>query len=257
MNVTEAELLSWVSAFIWPLVRIGALFLSAPIFSLTSVPARVRVILAVALTFAVIPMLPPSPDIAMFSYQGMAVTVQQTLIGVATGFILQTVFAAVNFAGQGMAYSMGLGFSLTFDPQNGGQSLAVGQFYVTLMSLIFFSMDGHLLLLKMLLDSFKTLPIGLAGVDKDMIWTIIRWGGQVFAGGLLLAMPMMTTLLLINVCFGVATRAAPQMNIFSVGLPVTIVVGLLLMWATLSNTLEHAGELLNEAYDLTGQLLKL
>ena len=183
--------------------------------------------------------------------------IAQVMIGLSTGFIVQLVFSAVVFAGQGIALSMGLGFASMVDPQNGQQVPVVAQLYVISSTLIFLGLDGHLLLIKMLLDSFTSLPIGIDGIDKAGIWTIIAWSSRMFAGGLLLAMPVIVSLLLVNISFGVAARAAPQLNIFSVGFPVTLMLGILLIWLTLPDVLDQFTGILAEAYDLIGQLLKL
>ncbi|WP_020159728.1 flagellar biosynthetic protein FliR [Methylobacter marinus] len=257
MNFTEAEILGLVGSFIWPLMRISAMFVVLPVFSIRAVPARVRLILSVALTLAVMPLLPALPAVEPFSYAGGLMAVQQLAIGLVSGFIVQLVFAALVFAGQGVAYSMGLGFAAMVDPQNGEQVPVVAQFYVITGTLIFVGLDGHLLLIRMLLDSFTTLPIGMAGLATADIWTVIAWSSRLFAGGLLLAMPMIASLLLVNVCFGVAARAAPQLNIFSVGFPITLMLGILLIWVTLPDVLDQFSGLLTDAYELIGHLLRL
>ncbi len=257
MNFDEAEILGWVKSFIWPLMRIGALFVALPVFSIRAVPARIRLILSVAITFVIMPLLPPLPAVAMFSYDGGMVVIQQLMIGLLSGFIMQLVFATIVFAGQGIAYGMGLGFASMIDPQSGQQVPVVAQLYVITGTLIFLALDGHLLLIKMLLDSFTSLPIGMSGVEKTDIWTIIAWSSRLFAGGLLLAMPVIISLLLVNISFGVATRAAPQLNIFSVGFPVTLMLGILLIWLTLPGVLDQFGGILTDAYDVIGQLLRL
>lgn len=233
------------------------MFVSVPLFSIRAVPARVRLILSVAITFVVMPLLPPLPAVEMFSYTGFMMVLTQFIVGLTTGFILQLVFAAVVFAGQGIALSMGLGFSTMVDPQSGQQVPVISQLYTVLTTLIFISLDGHLLLIQMLLDSFKTLPIGVDGIDKAGIWSILAWSSRMFAGGLLLAMPVIASLLLVNVIFGVASKAAPQLQIFSVGFPVTLMLGLLLLWKTLPDILNQFSGMLTEAYDFIGQLLRL
>ncbi|PKM11715.1 MAG: flagellar biosynthetic protein FliR [Gammaproteobacteria bacterium HGW-Gammaproteobacteria-3] len=257
MNVTEAQLLSLTASFIWPLIRIGAMFIAAPLFSMNGVPARVRLLLSVALTLVIMPLLPPLPALEMFSFQGFKVAAWQVLIGLSSGFIIQMVFAAVVFGGQGIAYSMGLGFASMVDPQNGQQVPVVSQLYVITGTLIFLSLDGHLLLIKMLLDSFATLPIADTGLESSDLWAIVAWSSRIFAGGLLLALPVIASLLLVNISFGVATRAAPQLNIFSVGFPVTLFLGLILIWITLPNVLDQFEGILVEAYELLEQVLRL
>lgn len=257
LNFTEEQILGQAALFIWPLMRISAMFVSVPLFSIKAVPARVRLILSVVITLVVMPLLPPLPAVEMFSYTGFMMVLTQVMIGLTTGFILQLVFAAVVFAGQGVALSMGLGFSMMVDPQSGQQVPVIAQFYTVTTTLIFISLDGHLLLIQMLLDSFKTLPIGVDGIDKAGIWSIIAWSSRMFAGGLLLSMPIIASLLLINIIFGVAARAAPQLQIFSVGFPITLMLGMLLVWKTLPDVLDQFSGMLTGAYDLIGQLLRL
>jgi flagellar biosynthesis protein FliR len=257
VNFTEAQIQGQVASFIWPLLRISAMFVAVPLFSNQAVPARVRLMLSLAMTFVVMPLLPAFPVVDMFSYEGFKVAIAQIMIGLSSGFIVQLVFAAIGFAGQGIALSMGLGFASMVDPQNGQQVPIIGQLYVITSTLIFLSLDGHLLLIKMLLDSFTSLPIGFDGIAQTGIWSIIAWSSRMFAGGLLLAMPVIVSLLLVNISFGVAARAAPQLNIFSVGFPVTLMLGIVLIWLTLPDALDQFAGLLTDAYDLIGRLLRL
>ncbi|EIC29510.1 MULTISPECIES: flagellar biosynthetic protein FliR [Methylomicrobium] len=257
MNFTEAQILHQAASFFLPMIRIGAMFTAVPLFSLQAVPARARLILTAAMTFVVMPLLPGAPAVDMLSYEGMLIIVQQVVIGLAIGFIVQMVFSALSFAGQSVALSMGLGFASMVDPQNGQQAPLVSQLYTMTGTLVFLSLDGHLLLIKMLLDSFASLPIGPDGLAKADLWAIIAWSSRMFAGGVLLAMPLIVSLLLVNIGFGVATRAAPQLNIFSVGFPVTLMLGLALIWLTFPNVLGQLSGLLTGAYELIEQLLRL
>jgi len=193
----------------------------------------------------------------MFSYTGVMIAMQQVVIGLVTGFIVQMVFATVVFAGQGVALGMGLGFASMVDPENGQQVPVVAQFYVMTTTLVFLGLDGHLLLIKMLLDSFVTLPIGVDGLSTSDLWVAAAWSSRMFAGGLLLSMPVIISLLLVNISFGVAARAAPQLNIFSVGFPITLLLGILLIWLTLPNVLDQFSGVLTDAYDLIEKLLRV
>ncbi len=258
MNFTEDQLLGQAALFIWPLMRISAMFVSVPLFSIRSVPARVRLVLSAAITLVVMPLLPPlPPTVEMFSYTGFMMAIAQVMIGLTSGFILQLVFSAVVFAGQSVALSMGLGFSTMVDPQSGQQVPVIAQFYTIITTLIFISLDGHLLLIQMLVDSFKTLPIGVDMIGSNGIWSILIWSSRMFAGGLLLAMPIVASLLLVNIIFGVAARTAPQLQIFSVGFPVTLMLGILLVWKTLPDMSDQFSGMLTDGYDLIGQLLRL
>lgn len=250
-------MLTWVASFIWPLMRISAMFAAMPLISMRAVPPRVRLLLSLVLTLFIMPLLPPLAIVSMFSYVGLVIAVQQVVIGLVMGFILQLVFGAVVFAGQGIALGMGLGFASMVDPENGQQVPVVAQFYVMTTTLVFLGMDGHLVAIKMLLDSFTTLPIGMTGLSTTDLWVTAAWASRVFAGGLLLSMPVVISLLLVNISFGVAARAAPQLNIFSVGFPATLFLGILLMWLTLPNLLDGFPDILGAAYDLLEKLLRL
>ncbi len=238
-------------------MRISAMFVSVPLFSIQAVPPRVRLILSVVITLVVMPLIPPLPPVEVFSSTGFMIAIAQIMIGLTSGFILQLVFAVVVFAGQAIALSMGLGFSTMVDPQNGQQVPVLAQLYTVTTTLLFIGLDGHLLLIQMLADSFKSLPIGVDGIDKAGIWSILEWSSRMFGGGLLLAMPVVAGLLLVNVIFGVASRAAPQLQIFSVGFPVTLMLGLMLVWKTLPDMLDQFSGMLTESYDFIGQLLQL
>lgn len=238
-------------------MRIGAMLVAAPLFSMQGVPPRVRLVIALGLTLVVMPLLPPLPDVPMLSYQGLAVSMQQILIGLVSGFIIQMVFGVVVFAGQTIAYSMGLGFASMVDPQSGQQIPVLAQFYIIVSTLIFFVLDGHLMLIRMVLDSFNTVPIAVNGLERAEIWSIIAWSSRLFASGLLLALPVMASLLMVNVSFGVAARAAPQLQIFAVGFPVTLMLGMLLIWLTLPTMLQQFTGVMVEGYELLEQVLRL
>ncbi len=257
MSFTEQQVAATVALFMWPLLRIGAMFVAVPVFSGRSIPARIRVVLAVGITIVVMPLLPQLPRFDIFSYQGLMIAIHQVFIGLLTGFFLQLVFAAVVYGGQGVAYSMGLGFASMVDPQTGIQVPVVAQFYLMLTTLVFLGMNGHLLLIEMLVDSFKTIPIALDGISQAGLWTLIAWGSRIFSGGVLMALPIIFALLLVNLGFGVATRAAPQLNVFAIGFVVTILLGLWFMWLTLPSVFGSFTRLLDESYVALGRILHL
>jgi len=219
------QLVAWTQSYYWPFLRISALLLAAPVFSASSFPVRGRILLAVLITALVVPSLPDLPDVEFLGPAGLLMAGQQVVIGLSMGFIVQLVFGAVVIAGQSLAMTMGLGFAMAVDPQNGVQVPVLSQLYVILATLIFLAIDGHLMLIQFLADSFTLLPIGLSGWRNDFAINVVLWGSQMFLSALLLALPALTAVLLINVAFGVITRAAPQLNIFAVGFPVTILAG--------------------------------
>jgi len=248
MVFSETAIASYLAGFLWPLMRIGAVFMAAPIFASRQVPVRWRAALTLVITLIVMPILPPAPVVETFSHEAMLIALQQIAIGVMMGFMLQLVFAAVVFAGQVMAYSMGLGFASMMDPQNGVQVPVVSQFYLILVTLLFLVLNGHLILIELVIDSFQTVPIAVDGLSRNTLWDIAIWGGRVFSGGLLIALPLVTALLVVNLGMGIITRAAPQLNIFAVGFPMTMMIGFVVMWATLPNVLHNFGELVSESF---------
>lgn len=250
MTFSEATLSTWLASFLWPLMRISAVFVAAPAFGSRQVPVRWRALLAVMLTWTVAPVLPPAPVVETFGHEAFLIAVQQIGIGLMMGFVLQMVFAAIVFGGQVIAYSMGLGFASMMDPQNGVQVPVVSQFYLILATFAFLVMNGHLILIELVIDSFQTMPVATDGLVRSSLWDIASWGGRIFAGGLLMALPAVTALLLVNLGLGVVGRAAPQLNIFAVGFPMTMGIGFLVMWVTLPDVLNNFGELANEGFQL-------
>ncbi len=229
--------MGWTEQYYWPFLRISALFLASPIFSAPSFPVRVRVLLAVMITALIVPSLPPPPSVDMLGPAGILMAGQQVIIGLAMGFLIQLVFSAVVIAGQSLAMSMGLGFAMSVDPQNGVQVPVVSQLYMIFATLTFLAMNGHLVLIEFLVNSFTLLPVGLTGLRDDFALDVVLWGGQMFMSALFLVLPALTAVLLINIAFGVITRAAPQLNIFAVGFPVTILAGFIFMFLTLPSVL--------------------
>lgn len=257
MNFTEDELLTYLATFIWPFFRVSSMFLAIPVFSVRALPVKIRVLAGLLITFVILPTLPAMPDIALFSGLGVMVAVQQLALGLTAGFILQMVFSIMLFAGQVIAYSMGLGFASMVDPSSGMQVPVIAQLFVIGGSLVFLAVDGHLLLIEMLAQSFHTLPVAEVGMSRADLWLIISWSGQIFADGLLLSLPVMATLLFVSISFGVASKAAPQLQIFGVGFPITILLGMILTWVVLPDMLSGFARMLHEGFAVVNQLLKL
>jgi len=255
MSFSETQLNLWLAAFIWPFVRIAAMVTAAPVFSSRQTPVMYRVGLVLVLTWVTIPLLPPPPVVSLFSHQALMLLLQQLAIGLIMGFILQMVFGGLVFGGQVIAYSMGLGFASMLDPQNGVQVPVVSQFYLILATLLFLLLNGHLILIDLLFQSFHTFPIAVDGLTRSSLSEVIGWGSRLFSAGLLMALPVMAALLLVNLGMGIVTRAAPQLNIFAVGFPVTMLIGFVLMWASLPNVMENFENFVDAAFALIKGLL--
>lgn len=254
MNILETQIIAWLTAWFWPFIRIGAIFMVAPFFSARGIPIQIRVLLAAFFTLMVAPVLPAPPAVDPLSWAGITIALHQMLIGLGMGFILQMVFAALTMAGEGVAMGMGLGFAVMMDPQNGFQVPVVAQYYVIMATLLFLALGGHLAFLALLMESFHILPVGVAYPDAG-IWLLIQWAGEMYAGAVLLALPVMIAILVVNIAFGVVARSAPQLNIFAVGFPVTLLIGLLLMlfnWPGQAGIIET---MLQEAMQAVGEFL--
>jgi flagellar biosynthetic protein FliR len=229
ITVTAGELEMWMGQYLWPFVRIGACIMVAPVFGAIFVPARFKIALSGAIAILVAPLINIPGDVSPLSAEGVVITAQQVLIGVATGFILQLIFDSLAMAGQLLSNSMGLSFAFNIDPQRGASTPVVGQLYMMLVILMFLALNGHLQLLETLTQSFTTMPVGVRSFDQEAIWQIVAWGRQLFDGALAVALPGMTALLVVNLGFGVMSRAAPSLNMFAVGFPITVVFGLVIV----------------------------
>jgi flagellar biosynthetic protein FliR len=192
--------------------------------------------------------------ITPLSVAGIVVTVQQVLIGVATGFILQVIFDSLAMGGQLLANSMGLSFAFNVDPQHGASTPVVGTMYMLMVTLTFLALNGHLAMIEALVDGFRTLPIGTSGFGAEQWWIITEWGNQLFAGALSVALPGMTALLIVNLGFGVMSRAAPSLNMFAVGFPITLVFGLLIILMGLPAVQSSFNTLIGESLVLVHSL---
>ena len=255
MEFTEAQISQWLADFFWPLIRIAAMLMAAPIFSIRQVPIRFRMLMAVLITLLVQPVLPSTPVIPVFSIDAVLVLVQQIGIGMLLGFLMQMSFNALIFGGQVMAYSMGLGFANMMDPANGVQVPVVAQFWLILAMLAFVMMNGHLVLIAAVVDTFTVLPVATDGLTRAGIWGLLGWASRMFAAGLLMAMPVIVALLLINIGMGVVARAAPQLNIFAVGFPITLMMGFALIWVTLPQVMANFAGLVGETFERSATIL--
>jgi len=243
---SEAQMAQWMADLLYPFMRVAALFSAAPVFSLRQFPMRARLALAVLITWLMQPLIPSALVVDVFGPESFLIALQQIAIGLAMGFLIQMVFQALIFGGQAIAFSMGLGFAFMMDPQNGVQVPVVSQFYLLLATLAFVAGNGHLVLLGVMADSFQVMPVGMEGIDRAGIYNIVAWASELFAAGVVMSLPVVVALLLINIGMGVVGRAAPQLNIFSVGFPITLLMGLVLMWLTVPQVLVSFGQLVTE-----------
>lgn len=254
MEIDSARIGAYVGSFFWPFLRISAFLMAAPLFGSRTVPVRIRLVIGLALTALLLPTLPVAPVLDVLSPMGVLTAVQQVGIGLLAGFSLQLLLAALSFAGEMVSLGMGLGFASLIDPQNGVSVPIVSQFYVMFALLLMLAVDGHLLLLELLAGSFHSLPVSADGLRFADFQTAAGFATDMFAVGLAVALPAVTVLLVVNLAFAVVSRAAPQMNLFAVGFPVSLLVGLMVVLFTLPALPGQWGQLFEQG---SGRLFAL
>lgn len=233
LTFNDAQLTAWLTPLLWPFLRVLALFTTAPVLSQRQVPMRMRVALAFLITICAQASLPEMPVVPLDSSQAVLLVIQQVLVGLTLGFAARIVFAAIELAGELVGLQMGLNYAGFFDPTTGGQGTAVGRFFGTTVAWLFIVINGHLLLIMALVQSFRAFPVAPEPFAFLRTLQPQTWGAEVFQLGLWIALPMVTMLLFVNLVLGVISRVSQQMNIFAIGFPITLAVGMLGMLLTL------------------------
>lgn len=258
MEFSSAEISAWVGSLFWPFCRIAGLIMAMPVFSSQTVSPRFRIALAIVLTPLVAPYVQADlPLVDALSVPGGILVAQQVLLGAAAGFIMQLAFQVFILAGQIIAMQTGLGFASLIDPQSGVQVPIVSQIYLMIVSLLFLVMDGHLLMFDLIIQSFEQIPLTGVAWQPDRWFEIATWGGRLFAAGLLLALPATVALLVINISFGIMSKAAPSLNPFSMGFPIALMCGMIMILVTMPGLIPHYEQVMVEAFASVRRLLGL
>jgi flagellar biosynthetic protein FliR len=255
LTLNAADVSMWVSRMWWPALRVSGFVLTAPAASEAVVPGLVKIVLTLALAFLLAPLVEVPAGLSIFSAAGMLAAVLELLIGVSIGMVVQLTFEALVFAGQSISLTMGLGFATLVDPQRGAQVPVLGQMFMIFGTLTYLAINGHLMLLGALADSFHSLPIGAAHVDKDFLLSVVLWGARVFDTGLLIALPAVIALVIVNLALGVLTRAAPQLNLFGIGFTITLMSGFFVLLAGLDGIMSGISTLINSALMAVSELV--
>ncbi|TXR53415.1 flagellar biosynthetic protein FliR [Reinekea thalattae] len=253
--VSNEIISSWVSHFMWPFFRISSFFLIVPVLGAQLIPARIRITLAFVITVLIYPVLPDMPIIEAVNLQTFIIIFEQIIIGSTLGFVVFLLLQIYILAGQTISMQMGLGFASMVDPTNGVSVAVISQWYQVLVTLVYLSINGHLLTLQVVVESFYSIPIG-DGLFATTAWfDLSTFGSWLFRASLMLALPAISALLLVNVAFGVMTRAAPQLNVFALGFPITMLGGLVIVWASYSAASELVDHYLNIHVDYIRRLI--
>lgn len=229
-----AQIDAWIAFYAFPLARILGLVATAPLWSTAGIPRRTRLILGLGITVAIAPVLPPMPDVQPASLAGLWILGQQVLIGISMGFAARIVFAAIDMAGTYIGFQMGLGFATFYDPMEGAQTAVLAEFIGLIALLLFMAFDGHLLYISTLAQSFHAIPVGPEALSPNSWRNLAELGGKIFSAGLLLALPVLVALMITNVALGVLTKAAPQLNLFALGFPLTLMGGFMAVGVSLN-----------------------
>ncbi|WP_019894404.1 flagellar biosynthetic protein FliR [Hydrogenovibrio halophilus] len=229
MTFSYDEFLQLLGLYFWPFVRISGMLLMVPVFSGEYVPVRVRLMLAVFITLAVAPAMNLPPPVSPFTLHGVMLIVQQVGIGVAIGLVFAVVFQAFIVAGHLASMAMGLAMASMVDPATGVNTPIIGRYFTIMATLLFLLLNGHVFVFQAVVSSFETLPIGTTFFNQDSLKLLYEFGSQMFTYGVAIALPLVTALLLVNISFGVISRAAPAMNIFAVGFPITLMAGMVML----------------------------
>lgn len=255
MDFSFAQATAFVGSLLWPMMRIGSMFIAMPVIGTRLVPTRIKIIITLVLSVVVLPLLPELPRVEALSLEGLFVSAQQILIGLSMGFTMQLVFGALMIAGEAIAMSMGLGFASMVDPTNGVNVPVISQFFIIIATLLFLALGGHLMLIQLVVNSFETLPISATGVGRDSFWALVSWGTQMFVGALWVAIPALISMLVITLSMGVMTRAAPQLNIFSVGFPVSMFMGFIILLLVIPGFLPRFNQMMLQAMQLSQSMV--
>ena len=251
---TLPELADLIMTLMWGMLRVTGVALIAPVLGSVMVPVRIRILIGVALAIAMIPLLGEVPQYSPLSVMGIFAVVREIGIGMAMGFVLRLAIDAALIAGQVVSMGMGLAFATVVDPNSGGVPL-LGRFYVVIATLLLLATNAHLMLIEVLGSSYSYMPIGSTGFGIPGIAAIAGFGSVMFAGAITLALPSVIAILMVNISFGVISRAAPTLNLFAVGFPVAILMGfVVLVFSVTNHGLFWEGQS-NQAFDMLGKLL--
>lgn len=257
-SVTYAQLNVWLTSFLWPFTRILALIATAPLLSHLAVPVRVKVGVAAFIALIVAPTIGAVPQVTVFSADGVLILINQFLVGAALGMTMQIAFASIDAAGEFIGQQMSLGFATLYDPRQGGNAVVISRYLNTIAFLAFLVFDGHLQMISALVQTFQNVPVSanvLGSMTHARGWqTLATYGVSIFSTGLLLSLPVVAALLIANLALGILNRAAPQIGIFQVGFPVTMLVGFLLIQLMIPNLIPFFQRIFENGIDQMGRV---
>jgi flagellar biosynthesis protein FliR len=257
LTITTNEMVHLMHMWLWPFFRIAGLLMTAPIIGTRTISVRIRIIIAIVITAVIFPVIPEVPNVDPISAEGILISIQQILTGMSLGLSMRVIFVALEVAGQAISQLMGLMMATMVDPISGNQVPIVGQFYLLLATLLFLAVDGHLMMIRVLAESFNSLPVGVKGITTNGLWEIVLWVGTILRTAIVIALPAMVSLLIVNLSFGVMTRSAPSLNIFAVGFPIMIILGVIIIFFNLHSFVPHVMQMFDDGILMMYKLVNL
>ncbi len=255
IEVTFDQLQTWLAMFLWPFARITAFMAASPVWGHSSVPNEAKVGLAALISIVIAPALPPLPPVPVMSWGGLGILIEQLIIGVAMGMVMQLTFGVVQVAGGIIGLKMGLAFANFFDPSSGTNIAVLARILFMIALLMFLALNGHLIVLEILATSFQTLPIGLGGFNPVGFEMVARYSGIIFSSGMLLALPVVAPLLIVSIGLAILNRASPQLTVFSIGFPTSLIFGMVLLMVMMSHYGGFLERLFTQALAMQQRLL--
>jgi len=257
IDLQLTPILEQLAMYVWPFVRVGAFLMVMPVVGGSFVPLKVRLILAVALTGVIAPVIPIASTPEVLSVAGLVTMTQEIAIGVMLGFLVQLVFDAIALGGQVIGMSMGLGFAVFLDRARGVNIPVLGQLFLMLGMLVFLAMDGHLAMIQLLAKSFQTWPLAANNFSETILSEVLTWTRQLFVFAIKIALPAITAILVVNLAFGTMSRAAPTLNLFAVGFPVAMLSGFAVIFLNMAVLQENVQAFLSASLAAIAALLEM
>ena len=256
LSFSDADIARWLGELFWPFLRTLALFSAAPLFSAIAIPVRARVAIAFVISIALAATVKQSAPLTL-SWAAMMLALQQVLVGLAIGFAMQLALAAIALAGDFIGVQMGFGFAGLLDPQSGFQVPVMSDLFSLVGLLLFITLNGHLILLGVLVKSFTIVPIAANGGIAAGGWRVLATSGAVlFQMGIWLALPVIAVLLTAHLAVAIVSRVAPQINIMSVGFSIFMWIGLAATIALLPFLAPAVGHMIDAGMATAGAALR-
>ena len=257
IDIALSPIIERLALYVWPFVRIGAFVMVMPVVAGSFVPLKVRLLLAIALTAVIAPVIPIVSTPEVLSVAGLVTMTQEIAIGVCLGFLVQLVFDAIALGGQIIGMSMGLGFAVFIDRARGVNVPVIGQLFLILGMLVFLAMNGHLALIQLLAKSFHAWPLAVGSLTEPVLTELLAWTAQLFVFAIKIALPAITSILVVNLAFGTMSRAAPTLNLFAVGFPVAMLLGFAVIFLTMNVMLDNVNSFLSISISAVSALLEM